>query len=140
MKHKALSVLSLTLALLLLFCSCGGDNNSNNSITTVKPPEEIKAEPPVFYKSALTGLPVEDEEAQNRRPVAIMINNIKIATPQEGISYAEVMYECIVEGAQTRLMMLVMEYEEQSQYVCMLCGGDKRSTEPCCTSCMAIYY
>ena len=35
---------------------------------------------------------------------------------------------------------LVMEYEEQSQYVCMLCGGDKSSTEPCCTSCMAIYY
>ena len=35
---------------------------------------------------------------------------------------------------------LVMEYEEQSQYVCMLCGNDKRSTEPCCTSCMAIYY
>lgn len=35
---------------------------------------------------------------------------------------------------------LVMEYEEQSQYICMLCGDDKRSTEPCCTSCMAIYY
>ena len=35
---------------------------------------------------------------------------------------------------------LVMEYEEQSQYVCMLCGGDKSPTEPCCTSCMAIYY
>lgn len=35
---------------------------------------------------------------------------------------------------------LVIEYEEQSQYVCMLCGSDKRPTEPCCTSCMAIYY
>lgn len=35
---------------------------------------------------------------------------------------------------------LVMRYEEQSQYVCMLCGDDKSSTEPCCTSCMAIYY
>lgn len=35
---------------------------------------------------------------------------------------------------------LVIRYEEQSQYVCMLCGGDKRSTKPCCTSCMAIYY
>ena len=35
---------------------------------------------------------------------------------------------------------LVIKYEEQSQYVCMLCGDDKSSTEPCCTSCMAIYY
>lgn len=35
---------------------------------------------------------------------------------------------------------LVIEYEKQSQYVCMLCGSDKSSTEPCCTSCMAIYY
>ena len=35
---------------------------------------------------------------------------------------------------------LVMRYEEQSQYTCMLCGGDKSPTEPCCTYCMAIYY
>ena len=35
---------------------------------------------------------------------------------------------------------LVMRYEEQSQYTCMLCGGFKSPTEPCCTYCMAIYY
>ena len=40
-----------------------------------------------------------------------MINNIEVATPQEGVSYADIMYECVVEGWQTRLMMVVSEYE-----------------------------
>ena len=35
---------------------------------------------------------------------------------------------------------LVIGYEKQSQYVCMLCGSDKSLTEPCCTSCMVVYY
>ncbi len=58
----------------------------------------------------LTGLKA-DVGYENRRPAAIMINNIKVATPQEGISYADIMYECIVEGGYTRLMMVVSDYE-----------------------------
>lgn len=58
----------------------------------------------------LTGLESEID-FEDRRPVAIMINNIKQAMPQEGISYADVMYECVVEGGYTRLMMLAMDYE-----------------------------
>lgn len=51
-------------------------------------------------------------------------------------------YDYLTDGSEMPqdIVDLVMRYEEQSQYVCMLCGGDKRSTEPCCTSCMAIYY
>ena len=51
-------------------------------------------------------------------------------------------YDYLTDGSEMPqdIVDLVMEYEEQSQYVCMLCGGDKRLTKPCCTSCMAIYY
>ena len=44
------------------------------------------------------------------RPVAIMINNVRIACPQMGVSKADIMYECLVEGGYTRLMMLVSDY------------------------------
>jgi hypothetical protein len=62
------------------------------------------------YINMLTGLPATEAEYY-KRPVAIMINNIKISTPQIGISQADVMYECLVEGGMTRLMMLVTNYE-----------------------------
>lgn len=51
-------------------------------------------------------------------------------------------YDYLTDGSDMpqEIVDLVMRYEEQSQYTCMLCGGEKGSTEPCCTSCMAIYY
>ena len=51
-------------------------------------------------------------------------------------------YDYLTDGSEMPqdVVDLVMRYEEQSQYVCMLCGGFKSPTEPCCTYCMAIYY
>ena len=51
-------------------------------------------------------------------------------------------YDYLTDGSEMPqdIVDLVMKYEEQSQYVCVLCGSDKSSTKPCCTSCMAIYY
>lgn len=51
-------------------------------------------------------------------------------------------YDYLTDGSEMPqdIVDLVMRYEEQSQNVCMFCGGDKSSTKPCCTSCMAIYY
>lgn len=63
---------------------------------------------PVFYNK-LTGLPT-DETTYNTRPVAIMINNIKVSTPQQGISNADVIYEVLAEGGITRLLCLFTEY------------------------------
>lgn len=57
----------------------------------------------------LTGLETK-YDYRPYRPVAIMINNIKISCPQMGVSKADVMYECLVEGGYTRLMMLVSDY------------------------------
>ena len=51
-------------------------------------------------------------------------------------------YDYLTDGSEMPqdIVDLVMRYEKQSQHVCVFCGGDKSSTKPCCTSCMAIYY
>ena len=42
----------------------------------------------------------------NQRPIAVMIDNVGKARPQAGLNDAYIVYEIIVEGAQTRLMAL----------------------------------
>lgn len=66
------------------------------------------------FINTLTGLPASKAEYY-KRPVAIMINNIKISCPQIGISQADVIYECLVEGGMTRLMMLMINYEDATE-------------------------
>ena len=61
-------------------------------------------------RSYLSGLPV-DEEIGKRRPIAVMMNNLKAAQPMCSISEAEVVYEYVVEGSITRLMALFDDYE-----------------------------
>lgn len=65
---------------------------------------------PSFY-SVLSGLPCT--EAQSTvRPVGIMINNIAAALPQIGISKADIIYECEVEGGLTRLFALFSDWAD----------------------------
>lgn len=61
-------------------------------------------------KSLLTGQWV-DKKIGNRRPVAIMLNNIKVAMPQSGIANADVIYEILVEGGITRLLGIFEDYD-----------------------------
>ena len=42
----------------------------------------------------------------NKRPIAVMIDNVGNARPQAGLNDAYIVYEIIVEGKQTRLMAL----------------------------------
>ena len=67
-------------------------------------------ETPVYY-SYLTGKKCTRAK-QRKRPVSIMINNITNALPNVGISYADIIYECMVEGGITRLMMVLSDYEK----------------------------
>lgn len=75
--------------------------------TTTAKPEKVVDK----YVNPLTGVKGTVEMA-NKRPVSIMINNLKQSLPQEGISNADVLYECLVEGGTTRLMMVITNYEE----------------------------
>ena len=62
-------------------------------------------------QSYLTGEYVSKKQA-NKRPIAVMINNIQDAIPQSGISKAKVMYEAPVEGGITRMMAIFDDFED----------------------------
>lgn len=74
-----------------------------------EPTEE--AIPEGYVISYLTGEYVP-EEIGRRRPVAVMLNNIKAAVPQSGIANAGVVYEAPVEGGITRLMGIFEDYDD----------------------------
>lgn len=71
--------------------------------------EEQDEEPAVLFRNPLTGLETT-EELSCQRPVAIMLNNIKAALPQIGISKVDVLYEITVEGAITRLLGVATDW------------------------------
>ncbi len=82
-----------------------------------EPEEIVEAEvpdkeqiPDGMVKSYLTGEYVS-EAIGTRRPVAVMLNNIKKAVPQAGIANAGVVYEAPVEGGITRLMGIFEDYD-----------------------------
>ena len=62
-------------------------------------------------KSYLSGL-WQDEDKVNRRPVAVMLNNLEKALPQTSINRAEIIYEAPVEGMITRLMGIYEDYDD----------------------------
>ena len=61
--------------------------------------------------SQLTGELISDKVAKNRI-VTCVINNIDRAMPQSGLSQADIMYECVVEGGITRLMGVFQDYKK----------------------------
>lgn len=62
-------------------------------------------------RSYLTGQFVPSSMG-DRRPVAIMLNNIEDAMPMSGVGYADVLYECVVEGGLTRMMGVFENYDD----------------------------
>ncbi len=82
----------------------------SSSCAQIPPP--VTAAPVVStgFIHPLTGLPVS-EELLGKRPVAVMINNIKASMPQVGIGSADILYECLAEGGITRLLALYLDYE-----------------------------
>lgn len=79
------------------------DDEKDSEFSTDTAPEIPK------LVNKLTGIETTEELA-NIRPVAIMINNLKQALPQQGISQADVIYEILAEGGITRLLCLFTDY------------------------------
>ncbi|MCD8010498.1 MAG: DUF3048 domain-containing protein [Lachnospiraceae bacterium] len=63
-----------------------------------------------MVKSFLTGEWV-DESIGTKRPLAIMISNVKAAVPGSGLNSAGVIYETPMEAGEVRLEMLIENYE-----------------------------
>jgi hypothetical protein len=72
-------------------------------------PEPVEPEGPAGT-NPLTGLPIEPDY-ENNRPVAVMLNNLKAAQPQLGVSQADIIYEIPAEGGITRMLGVYQSLE-----------------------------
>lgn len=128
MKRK--NLLWLCLVLLCLLSACGekaeepGPVEVSEAYVTPEPMAETPAPTPSPEptpeatpqktpedRNPLTGLAI-DPEYLNRRPVAVMINNIAASQPQCGISAADQIYEMVEEGGVTRLMAVYQDVSD----------------------------
>jgi hypothetical protein len=77
---------------------------------TPTPEPEPDPEPTAYIGpvNPLTGLPAE-EDISDSRPFAFVINNIRKAMPQLGVSTADMIYEVPVEGGITRMLALYQD-------------------------------
>lgn len=103
---------ALILALLLCLTGCGSSDAPAAEPETPPAPAQpvILPEPDPEPEipsgiNPLTGLPMELEFVE-KRPVAVMLNNLKKAQPQLGVSQADVIYEVPAEGGITRMLAI----------------------------------
>jgi hypothetical protein len=98
-----------------LIAACGGSRSKNQAADTAtsEPPPTAQPsptpEPPPVRIAPLTGEIIDEQTFQTisqRRPLAVMIDNIVEATPQAGIDQADVVIEALVEGGVTRYMAI----------------------------------
>lgn len=82
--------------------SSSGSSGAASS-AAVPEPEPVVVEP--AYCHPLTGVGM-DEDLSRLRPVAVMINDLKAAQPQLGVSQADIIYEMPAEGGITRMVAL----------------------------------
>lgn len=113
-------IMTLTLIIVLL-AGCGGSDNDETpaptpqqTVSPTQAPEPTPSPTPEptadphegKVQSKLTGKYISKKKA-NRRPYAMMINNIEYAARfQSGVSQAAILYEAKVEGGITRLMAI----------------------------------
>ena len=131
MKGKRLSALMLAVLLLLGCSSCGKEEPPEVSVSKsdqgqpavsviapipdpepVPEPEPTPAPEPEFpYTNPLTGEGCETDISKNR-PIAIMLNNLKKALPQMGVSQADLIFEIPAEGGITRMMAVFQDVSD----------------------------
>lgn len=79
---------------------------------STEPNTEIDAPIVVLNENPLTGEFNLTDGAVGKRPVAVMINNVKKSMPQYGIAEADIIFEIPVEGYLTRFMAVYADYTQ----------------------------
>ena len=121
--------LCLGLALLLAACSSAPEAEVSASPSPTPMAEESSQPTPEPTPedtrpiNPLTGLPMDHGDPGNR-PVAVMLNNLKQALPQLGVSQADIIYEVLAEGGITRMLGVYQSVEGVGQI------GSVRSSRP----------
>lgn len=116
MRGSVLSALCLTALLCLTACGAGeGEPSPTPAPAQTSPPPMATVTPtPTPYNgpvNPLSGMPADAETAA-RRPVAVMLNNLKQALPQLGQSQADIIYEVVAEGGITRMLGVYQSVED----------------------------
>ena len=88
------------------------DEDDETEETTKKRPNNNTPYPTQTYYSYLTGLKCKSRKQQRKRPLSVIIGNSRDSMPNVGLSRADIIYECMVEGGITRLMMILSDYED----------------------------
>ena len=109
MKKAKLLLLALLTAAMMF--GCGKEEAVSEQPTEQPEAESVIIETGNMVTSYLTGKQV-DEAIGRQRPLAVMFNNIEAGCPQTGISRADVVYECPVEGRITRLMGIIENWHD----------------------------
>lgn len=125
----------LAILMFLSLAACGAEiedlvpptpSASPTPVPTPTPTPTPTPEPtptPLPYTNPLSGAGME-EDISERRPWAIMINNIEQALPQCGVSNAEIIYEIPAEGGVTRMMAIFTDISDVEKI------GSLRSIRP----------
>jgi len=116
---KRIFCILLSSLLLAGAVSCGKKKESSLEEIPTAPTEVVTEAPtesvtePIVSENInpLTGESDYNSDAVGKRPVAIMVNNLKAALPQYGVNDADIIYELPVEGGITRLMAVYADYQ-----------------------------
>lgn len=113
---KFLNILSILTIIIIVGCSKKPLIKNSNPLTEDEEDKVLYVEnaDEMYGKeeSLLTGEYI-DIDIANKRPIAFVINNIRKALPQSGISEASIFYEVIAEGDITRIIALFEDYNQE---------------------------
>lgn len=138
MKKRCYKVLTLIFAIMMILplCACAKEEPATTqedaapSATLEETVTEENVLPtteePVKEETAinpLTGLEC-DIALKGKRPLAIMINNIKASLPQFGLSQFDIIHEVLAEGSILRLEAVALDFQNIKEI------GSVRSTRP----------
>lgn len=112
---KKLVLFSMMVILALAFVACGKNTDAETETMeteTETETEVVEVPETPGNTNLLTGLPTLTDEAIGKRPVAVMVNNVKAAFPQYGVAEADIIFEIPVEGGSTRFMAMYGDYTQ----------------------------
>ena len=101
--------------------------SASATTTVINPPVTTKPVTPVegSYINPLTGLKTSKNDPSNKRPIAVVIDNISNAYKnQKGLYQADILYEALVAPGITRYLAVIEDYESVSDICNVRSGRD----------------